>query len=218
MILSWGDIVGDARFKGAAQLDTPERVAAAARDWKAHGVARVIFRVDDFRLLLFHKLHYKPGGDYGLWAETTRKDGGVVPAAVRAARKEGLPIQMWVSVFDEGCPPEMLYQDSRPFPWQSIFSRENPRFLSCDRSLTASGAQISVRAARVRLSGSPPLHAGGGDSLLRVFDDITLRYDGQERAEAEKQFLQALESIPGVTGYVVDGRPLSLPVTESSKR
>ncbi len=396
MILSWGDIVGNERFKGVAQLDTPERAAEAAKNWKAHGVRKVIFRVDDFRLLLFHKLHYKPGGDYSLWAETTRRawDSGVVPAAVQAAKKEGLEIQMWISVFDDGCPPEVLYQDSRPFPWQSNFSRENPQFLSCDRSLTPSGRRyqygqleyaypevrqymvkmvthfsdsipfdgvfISIRThtpppdfadqygynepivneyqrrygknilrqsfdlekwrelrgeyftmflrelkahLRERLQtlsvgvaqgehmgppfgnmvmqwrrwveekivdelvvghhtneratypyrtqrtmgyvqdqdegiGLPPIEQSLGEAygplclqsgvklyvdlplgnFHRVFDDITLRYDGQERAEDEKQFIQALESIPGVTGYVVDGRPLSSPVTETRKK
>ena len=44
---------------------------------------------------------------------------------------------MGVTVFDEGCPPEVLYSDSVPFPWQSHFTRENPQYLSCDRSLTA---------------------------------------------------------------------------------
>ena len=44
---------------------------------------------------------------------------------------------MGVTVFDEGCPPEVLYSNSVPFPWQSHFTRENPQYLSCDRSLTA---------------------------------------------------------------------------------
>ena len=42
-------------------------------------------------------------------------------------------------MLDEGCPPEVLSADSVPFPWQSRFTRRNPQFLACDRSLTPNG-------------------------------------------------------------------------------
>ena len=46
---------------------------------------------------------------------------------------------MWISLFDEGCPPKVLYSDRVPFPWQSRFSRDNPQYLSHDRSIDPNG-------------------------------------------------------------------------------
>ena len=61
IVVSPGDIIGDPRFAGMAQLDTPENVTKAALLWKQRGVDKVLFRVDDWRLQIFHKI-YMPGG------------------------------------------------------------------------------------------------------------------------------------------------------------
>lgn len=139
MRISWGDvIVGD--FEGVALLDTPDKVRKAARRWKAGGIRKVFFRADDFRVLLFHR--FNPTADtHHRWLETTQAawDSGLLETVVDALREQEIASYVWVTVLDQGCPPEVLYGDSVPFPWQSRFTAENPQYLACDRSLTIDG-------------------------------------------------------------------------------
>lgn len=137
MILSWGDVVGDSRFQGVGQVDNPDNVRQAARNWKAHGVEKVIFRVDDWRILPWDR------GQAALkqWRDATQKawENGVLKTALEAAKAEGMQIQMWFCIYDEGCPAEVLYQDTIPFHYQSPFTQQHPEYNSCDRSLSESG-------------------------------------------------------------------------------
>ncbi len=140
MILSWGDVIWQHKGEGTAQLDTPEKVVEAARIWKERGVDRVLFRADDFRVLLFH--HIKPSYNNAYiqeWLKTTKQawEQGLLEVAVKAIHEQGMKVDMWITIFDEGCPEHVLYSDSDFFSWQSHFTRENPQFLSADRSLTA---------------------------------------------------------------------------------
>ena len=140
MILSWGDVIWQHKGEGTAQLDTPEKVAEAARIWKERGVDRVLFRADDFRALLFHRI--KPGYNNPYiqeWLKTTKRawEQGLLEVAVKAIHEQGMKVDMWITIFDEGCPEHVLYSDSDFFSWQSHFTRENPHVLSADRSLTA---------------------------------------------------------------------------------
>lgn len=136
IVLSWGDMIGSEKYQ---PLDTPARVADAVRAWKAHGVQKVLFRVDDFRLLLLHERHI--GREYEAWDHATRKawESGIVREAVTSIHNGGMEVQAWISIVDEGCPPSVLYQDKVPFPWQSRFTRDNPQFLACDRSASPNG-------------------------------------------------------------------------------
>lgn len=139
MILSWGDVIWQHKGEGVAQLDTPAKVREAARIWKTRGVGKVLFRIDDFRIILNHQVHVAPDNPYiQEWSVTTRRawESGLVPAAVEAIKKEGMQVQAWITIFDEGCPPEVLYSDSSLFPWQSNFTRSNPQYLASDRALT----------------------------------------------------------------------------------
>ncbi|PYV13685.1 MAG: hypothetical protein DMG07_13710 [Acidobacteria bacterium] len=139
MILSWGDVIWQHRGEGVAQLDTPDKVRAAARTWKERGVGKVLFRVDDFRIILGHQLYVAPNNPYiQEWSATSKKawESGLLPAAVAAIKQEGMGVEAWITIFDEGAPPAVLYSDSSFFPWQSNFTRENPQYLVCDRSLT----------------------------------------------------------------------------------
>ena len=107
--------------------------------WKSRGVTKVLFRADDFRILLGHRIYVAENNPYAKeWSATTRKawESGLLPAAVTAIKGQGLAVFAWITIFDEGAPPEVLYSDSSAFPWQSNFTRENPQFLACDRSLT----------------------------------------------------------------------------------
>ncbi len=136
MILSWGDvIVGE--YKGVARLDTPDKVREAAKIWKARGVHKVLFRIDGFSKLLFFQVTPSSPA-HREWSRITKEawDAGIVQTAVDAIRGEGVEAYMWVTVLDEGCPPEVLYADTTPFPWQSHFTQKNPQYLSSDRSLT----------------------------------------------------------------------------------
>ena len=136
IVLSWGDMIGSDQYRA---LDTVEGVAEAVRAWKAAGISKVLFRVDDFRLLLTHEIYVSK--DYQLWYDTTRKawDAGILKNAVDSVKRAGMEVQMWISLFDEGCPPKVLYSDRVPFPWQSRFSRDNPQYLSHDRSIDPNG-------------------------------------------------------------------------------
>ena len=139
MILSWGDVIWQHKGEGTAQLDTPEKVVEAARIWKERGVDRVLFRADDFRVLLFHQIKPSYNNPYiQEWLKTTRQawEQGLLEVAVKAIHEQGMKVDMWITIFDEGCPEHVLYSDSDFFSWQSHFTRENPQFLSADRSLT----------------------------------------------------------------------------------
>ena len=140
MILSWGDVIWQHKGEGTAQLDTPEKVVEAARIWKERGVDRVLFRADDFRVLLFHQIKPSYNNAYiQEWLKTTKQawEQGLLEVAVKAIHEQGMKVDMWITIFDEGCPEHVLYSDSDFFSWQSHFTRENPQFLSADRSLTA---------------------------------------------------------------------------------
>lgn len=145
MILSWGDVIWQHRGEGTAQLDSPEKVRKAARIWKERGVTKVLFRVDDFRVILFHEIQVtsnpqSPQQKYiQEWAKLSQKawDDGLLKVAVKAIHEQGMKVDMWITIFDEGCPSDVLYADTAFYSWQSHFTRENPQYLSCDRALTA---------------------------------------------------------------------------------
>jgi hypothetical protein len=146
IVVSWGDIIGDPRFAGVAQLDTPENVAKAAVLWKQRGVDKVLFRVDDWRLQIFHKIYMPQGGHYDTYREgiVRAMESGLLPEVVKAVKKAGIEIHMWISIIDEGAPPTVLYNDSVPFPWNARFVREHPEMQACDRSLTENGRKYHM--------------------------------------------------------------------------
>lgn len=141
IVVSWGDIVANPRFKGVAQLDTPDKVRQAAALWKERGVDKVLFRIDDWRLMFFMDMYMPEGGPYDEYKKAVKNawDSGVLPAVVDAVKKSGVGMYMWVSVVDEGCPPSTFYNDTVPFPWQSRFVKEHPEMQECSRSASVSG-------------------------------------------------------------------------------
>lgn len=139
MIVSWGDVIMSGA-PGAARLDTPEKVRESVRSWKSQGIDQVLFRGDNFRVLLFHQT--APANEEhrkGLAKTRAAWESDLMETAVNAMREAGIRAYVWLTVLDEGCPPEVLYADSVPFAWQSRFTRQNPQFLACDRSLTPNG-------------------------------------------------------------------------------
>ena len=144
MILSWGDVIWQHRGEGTAQLDTPQKVREAALIWKSRGVTKVLFRVDDFRIVLFHETKPAYNNRYAQeWSKVSKRawDEGLLKVAVEAIHQQGMKVDMWITIFDEGCPHEVLYGDNHFFSWQSRFTRDNPQYLSCDRSLTPNQRQ-----------------------------------------------------------------------------
>jgi hypothetical protein len=176
MILSWGDVIWQHKGEGTAQLDTPEKVAEAARIWKERGVDRVLFRADDFRVLLFHRI--RPGYNNPYiqeWLKTTKRawEQGLLEVAVKAIHEQGMKVDMWITIFDEGCPEHVLYSDSDFFSWQSHFTRENPHVLSADRSLTANQRKYHWGVMEYAY----PEARGYMLSVIRAFSD-PLDFDG----------------------------------------
>ncbi|MBL9215935.1 MAG: family 10 glycosylhydrolase [Opitutaceae bacterium] len=142
LTLSWGDVIWQHEGQGAAALDTPDKLRESVRTWKDKGVTKVHFRVDDFRILLFHEGARIGGDRYAeLAGRTTRAawEQNLVAVAVEALKREGIEIQAYITIFDEGSPPAVIFGNGVPFPWQSRFTRDHPEFLACDRSPTASG-------------------------------------------------------------------------------
>lgn len=95
MIISWGDVImGDE--KGVARLDTPDKVREQAGIWKARGVDKVLFRIDDFGSLLFFNVMASTPG-HQKWFRITKEawDAGLVQTAVEAIRSEGVKAYMW---------------------------------------------------------------------------------------------------------------------------
>jgi hypothetical protein len=146
IVVSWGDLIGNPKFQGVAQLDTPEHVRIAAKLWKERGVDKVLFRVDDWRYLFFHDLYMPAEGHYGEYFKKMSGawERGVLPAAVEAVRAEGIRMYMWISVLDEGAVPGVFYNDTVPFPWHSKLIKAHPEFQSCDRSITEYGRKFHL--------------------------------------------------------------------------
>ena len=105
----------------------------------------MLFRVDDFRTLLFADLHVDTKDPYlAAWQKHTKKawEYGLLGTAVDALKKEGLEVFMWITITDEGRPPDVVLFDfgSVPektfWPWHLRFTKENPEYLVHDRSLT----------------------------------------------------------------------------------
>ncbi len=131
--VSWGDhiVVGH----DLAKLDTAEKIRLAMKRWKqVAGVRHVFWRVSAIALERDFVYDPKWHGSY----KTTVKDilGRFDPlaAAVAAAHAEGLRIYAYHTIFDEGCPPDVLYGGTSPFPWQSKFTRAHPEYLVVDRT------------------------------------------------------------------------------------
>ena len=139
MIVSWGDVI-TSKVTGAARLDTPDKVRESVRTWKSRGIDQVLFRGDNFRVLLFHDT-VPTAEEHRTGMARTRAawESDLMEAAVDAMKAEGIRAYVWLTVLDEGCPPDIHYADSVPFPWQSRFTRQNPQYLACDRSLTPNG-------------------------------------------------------------------------------
>jgi len=124
-------------YQKTARLDTPEKIRTAMGLWKEHLRARHIFwRVSGITLERDFVRYEKSISRY--WQVTKRifEQFDPVKVAVDAAHAEGLKIYAYLCIFDDGCPPTVLYGHSTPFPWQSKFTIAHPEYLATDRTRT----------------------------------------------------------------------------------
>ncbi len=133
--VSWGDniVIG----KGLARLDTPGKIREAMRLWREREHARyLIWRVSG--IVLAREFNRSPKSISRYWRISDRifKQFDPAKAAVQAAHANGMKIFAWLCIYDEGCPPDVLYGRTTPFPWQSKFTAAHPEYLVVDRSRT----------------------------------------------------------------------------------
>lgn len=130
--VSWGDqiVVGE----GIAKLDTPAHIAQALERWQAMGhITTVYWRISSWILQNYHDIRRQGFEWYHDPLERIERHCDPRTEALRHAHRLGMRIYGYMTIFDEGCPASVLYGDSKPFPWQSHVTIENPGFLVCDR-------------------------------------------------------------------------------------
>lgn len=133
--VSWGDHI--MIYEKTARLDTPEKIRTAMGLWKKHlGAGHIFWRVSGITLERDYVRYAKSISRY--WQVTRRifSEFDPVKVAVEAAHAKGLKIYAYLCIFDEGCPPTVLYGHSTPFPWQSKFTIAHPEYLATDRTRT----------------------------------------------------------------------------------
>jgi len=130
--ISWGDHI--AIFKAGARLNTPERIERAVKFWHDEcGVDRVYWRVSHEFIMDYCK---RIEGKSFEWYRKASSDieGDPLEAITTFSHKYGLKVYAYHTIFDEGCPPEVLYGGTSPFPWQSKFTIQHPEYLVVDRT------------------------------------------------------------------------------------
>lgn len=133
--VSWGDHI--MIFNKTARLDTPEKIRTAMALWKKHLDAKHIFwRVSSITLERDYVRHSKSISRYWSVTKAIFAQFDPVKVAIDAAHANGLKMYAYLCIFDEGCPPTVLYGHTTPFPWQSKFTIAHPEHLVVDRAQT----------------------------------------------------------------------------------
>ncbi len=130
--VSWGDHI--VVYDGIGKLDTEEKIAAAMDDWKRLADSPTIY----WRASAWYARNYMvPLHDsfpeYFDTVERIWAEFDPMAVAIREAHERGMKIYAYQTLFDEGSPAEVLYGDSKPFPWQSKFTIAHPEYLATDR-------------------------------------------------------------------------------------
>jgi len=121
-------------FEGDAKLDTPERIERSMRRWRdVYDATTVYWRTSAW--FIRHRCTRVPTSISRYWTTADEIFARFDPyeAACQSAHELGLAIYGYATIFDEGSPPEILYGDRTPFPWQSHFTIEHPEYLVVDR-------------------------------------------------------------------------------------
>ncbi|NOZ20366.1 MAG: hypothetical protein GXP25_04675 [Planctomycetes bacterium] len=130
--VSWGDHI--VVFKGLGKLDTEEKIAEAMRQWKEQfGVRHVYWRISS-KIIAKYMIRAKgTATKYYDALDEIESRVDCAAAAVRQAHTNGMKIFMYLTIYDMGSPPSVLYGGKAPFPWQSRFTAEHPEYLVVDR-------------------------------------------------------------------------------------
>lgn len=133
LYISWGDQILDPRE--ADRLDTPAKIAATLPAWCDLAQANTIYwRASDWRIRRGHEIRRTSVPAYWAAVDAALAAGDPYLAARDAARATGRRIYGYFTIYDDGCPTDVLYGDSTPFPWQARFGIEHPEYIVCDRT------------------------------------------------------------------------------------
>jgi len=131
--VSWGDHI--VVFSGSARLDTESKIADAMRCWRDDfNIRHIYWRVSHKIIREYMKRAGTSASEYFDAVNEIEARLDCAAAAVRQAHANGLKIFMYLTIFDMGSPPTVLYGGKTPFPWQSRFVAEHPEFQVVDRA------------------------------------------------------------------------------------
>ncbi|MFQ6099419.1 MAG: LamG-like jellyroll fold domain-containing protein, partial [Armatimonadota bacterium] len=129
---SWGDMI----LSGEA--DTRRKIRQTLEQARARGVEKVHWRIS---AAILREDHQRAPRDK--WAPYIREYYDIVDRvfeqmdpiaeAIEVGHTLGLQMYGWLTIYDEGAPPDVLYADDVPFPWQSKFTAAHPEYLVVDR-------------------------------------------------------------------------------------
>ncbi|MCD6351522.1 MAG: family 10 glycosylhydrolase, partial [Armatimonadetes bacterium] len=130
--VSWGDIILEGEAVERSQIR--DYLASLARQ----GYQQVHWRLSAAVLREYHrrapeKLWVPYIRRYYKLVDETWARFDPIEAACEDCHRLGMKVYGWLTIFDEGAPPDVLYAGSVPFPWQSKFTIEHPECVVCDR-------------------------------------------------------------------------------------
>jgi len=133
--VSWGDQIMIAR--GDARLDTPGKIRRSLEAWRrADSVKTILWRGSAYSLRRYYERRRKAGGFADAYYRKVQQVLDVfdpLTTARQAARANGQTFLIYLTIFDHGAPPSVLYAGTTPFPWQDRLTIENPQLQTLDR-------------------------------------------------------------------------------------
>ena len=134
--VSWGDQIMVAT--GDAQLDTPDKIQRAMKSWRTGCDVRTVqWRASSYYIRRFYERRTasKNGfiSKYYAKVEDVRSQFDPLKVARQAARDNGVTFLLYMTIYDHGAPPTVLYGGTTPFPWQDRATIEHPELQTVDR-------------------------------------------------------------------------------------
>lgn len=151
MYVSWGDHIMVCH--GIAQLDTKAKIVEAIGRWHDnYGVGAMLWRLsdeiirDEYECRTTAKFYH----DYYAKVKSVYETCNPVVTAREAAHAKGMKFLLYETFLDHGCPTNVLYGDTVPFPWQDKSTILHPEWQERDlRGEVHWGVlDLSVPAAR----------------------------------------------------------------------
>ena len=133
--VSWGDIILE------GQATDKDSIRALLQDAADKGFEEIHWRLSAAVIRDYHQRSPEE-----TWPAYIRRYYQIVDSvyasfdpiaeACKIGHELGLQMLGWLTIFDEGAPPSVLYAGSVPFPWQSKFTIEHPEYLVRDKQGT----------------------------------------------------------------------------------